>query len=145
MIYLAGPITGLSHGAATTWRRYIVNLLEPEIKCFSPLRGKEFLTERGKIHAQGYDHPLATAKAIMTRDRFDAMRCKLMIVNLLGAKKAAIGTIMEIAWADSVRIPIICAIEREGNVHDHVMIQEAIGFRVESLKAAAEIAKSILL
>ena len=68
-----------------------------------------------------------------TRDRFDATRCDLLFVNLLGAKETSIGTVMEIAWADLLRKPIVLAIEPEGNIHDHGMIKEAIGFRVPSL------------
>jgi hypothetical protein len=36
----------------------------------------------------------------MTRDRFDATRCDVLLVNLLGAERVSIGTMMEVAWAD---------------------------------------------
>jgi hypothetical protein len=80
----------------------------------------------------------------MTRDRFDATRCDVLLVNLLGAERVSIGTVMEIAWADLRRTPIVAVME-EGNVHEHGMVNEAIGFRVTTLDEALNIIKSILI
>jgi hypothetical protein len=52
---------------------------------------------------------------------------------------------MEIAWADANRTPIVCAIEAAGNCHEHMMIREAIGWRVPSLEEALNVVKAILL
>lgn len=88
---------------------------------------------------------LSQARSVMTRDRFDATRCDVLFVNLLGAKAPSIGTVMEIAWADSKRTPIVCVMEKAGNPHEHMMVNEAIGFRVETLEDAVHVTKSILL
>jgi hypothetical protein len=80
----------------------------------------------------------------MTRDRFDATRCDVLLVNLLGAKTVSIGTVMEIAWADNVRTPIVVAMEAKGNLHEHAMITEAIGFRVPTLEEAIDVVKAII-
>jgi len=79
----------------------------------------------------------------MTRDYFDCTTCDILIVNLLGYTRVSIGTVMEIAWAHAHRIPIICIME-EGNIHDHPMINEAIGFRVESVYDAIDVARAVL-
>jgi len=146
--YLAGPITGLSFEGATDWREYAVSeLAAVGIKGLSPLRAKDYLRGVASFSADGdvYGHlsVLSTNRGIMTRDRHDATRCDVLLVNLLGAKRISIGTVMEIAWADQCRTPIVAAIEQGGNPHEHGMITEAIGFRVPSLAGAIDIVKAI--
>jgi len=92
----------------------------------------------------GHLSPLSGPRGIMTRDRFDATRCDVLLVNLLGATKVSIGTCMEIAWADLKRTPIVVAMEPEGNPHEHCMITEAIGFRCDSMRQALDVVTGIL-
>lgn len=149
-VYLAGPITGLRYAEGQSWRDHAQNELgRVGIEAFSPLRSKAYLnTVDGPLTAScdGYDvlGVLSSKRGIMTRDRWDATRCDVILVNLLGAKSVSIGTVMEIAWADAVRTPIVCAIEPEGNVHEHAMIQEALGFRVPTLDEAIQVTRAIL-
>lgn len=147
-VYLAGPITGLDFNEATDWREYAIERLKP-IKGMSPMRGKEFLKPIGVLSgtAKEYGHlnVMASPRGIMTRDRYDCTTCDVLLVNLLGAKAVSIGTTMEIAWADANRIPIICAIEPEGNPHEHAMIAEALGYRVPTLDEAIDLTRIFLL
>lgn len=152
-VYLAGPISGLTFKGCTSWREYAVDqLAQAGIKGLDPMRGKHYLKEIGdevlgpdgdKYKLKGV---LSTNRGIITRDRFDATRCDLLLVNLLQAPRVSIGTVMEIAWADLCRTPIVCAMEDDGsNLHEHGMILEAIGFRVNSLEKALQVTKSILV
>lgn len=121
------------------------------------MRAKDYLAREKKITGSYEDKVMSCSRGIMTRDRFDTMRCDVLLVNLLGAKKISIGTIMEIAWADAKRTPIICVMENPvsgeerqigsltDNVHDHPMIREAIGFRVSTLDEAVDVALKILI
>lgn len=147
LVYMAGPITGCSYGECTDWRQYAKQKLLP-IHGLSPMRGKEYLASIAKISGTGeeYAHmgPLSLPQGVMTRDRYDATRCDVLLVNLLGATTPSLGTVMEIAWADLKRIPIVCAMEAKGNPHEHMMINQAIGYRVETLDAAIHIVKAIL-
>ena len=148
-VYLAGPITGLNYAGATEWRESVAEQLAAcGIKSFSPLRAKQYLSALPSIsgHGQEYAHMgiMSQARSVMTRDRFDATRCDVLFVNLLGAKAVSIGTVMEIAWADLCRTPIVCAME-DDNPHVHMMILEAIGFRCATLDEAVHITKSVLL
>lgn len=148
LVYLAGPITGLTYDEATDWRNLVTEQFGiVGIKAISPLRRKDYLAGVGKI-ASGdeYRHlsALSTTKGILTRDRFDAMRCDVLLVNLLGAIEVSKGTVMEIAYADAVRKPIVCAIEESGNVHEHAMVSEAISFRCATLEEAVHLTKAIL-
>lgn len=145
LVYLAGPITGLSYGGAVDWRESVrTDLARVGIRGLSPMRGKEYLRGEFGIADEYASSVLSCSRGITTRDRFDCNRADLLIVNLLGATKVSIGTVMEIAWADSKRIPVILVIEDEGNIHDHAMIRECTGFRVNTLEEAVKIAKVVL-
>jgi nucleoside 2-deoxyribosyltransferase len=148
LVYLAGPITGLNYAGATDWREYAKSALEPHIVGLSPMRGKHYLAQLQNISGTGEEYAhfgsLSLPRGVMTRDRFDATRCDVLFVNVLGAKSVSIGTVMEIAWADLKHIPVVCAIEKSGNVHEHMMINEAIGFRAETIDEALHYIKAIL-
>lgn len=148
-VYMAGPITGLNFKGATDWRHYVADeLAKAGIKALSPLRGKEYLASLPILsgHGKEYAHMgvLSSSRGVMTRDRFDATRCDVLLANLLDYPKVSIGTTMEIAWADQKRTPIVCAMEESGNPHEHMMINEAIGFRVPTLDEAIHVIKAIL-
>ncbi|MBH0113235.1 nucleoside 2-deoxyribosyltransferase [Novosphingobium sp. YJ-S2-02] len=152
-VYLAGPISGLGYAAATDWRASAIDWLEQHgIQGLSPLRAKDYLShitadvgfsETCEDYAQL--SALSTQRGVMDRDRFDATRCDVLLVNLLGATKVSVGTVMEIAWADQKRTPIIALIEADrSNVHEHAMVNEAIGFRAPSLEEGLHLVRSIL-
>lgn len=152
-VYLAGPISGLDFNGATDWREYAVTWLDNRgIKGLSPMRAKEYLAAvesdvgfSATCEEYGHISPLSSPRGIMTRDRFDATRCDVLLVNLLGAKKVSVGTVMELAWADLKRTPIVVAIEPDGsNVHEHAMVNEAIGFRFPTLEAALVGVRAVL-
>ena len=143
-VYLAGPIKGLGYGDATDWRNHAKAELAPEIVCYSPMRGKDYLDTCRPIQAE-YPHlTLSNAKAIMARDRNDVMRADLVLANLAGAESVSIGTVMECAWADAFRVPLV-VVGREGDLHDHPMIREAAGWTVPDLETACYVARSVLL
>jgi nucleoside 2-deoxyribosyltransferase len=143
-IYMAGPIKGLSYDAATDWRVWLTNhLRDYNVECLDPLRGKDELRGETSIDRVEYDSPMSCPKGIYVRDRFDALRCDLLLVNLRDAKKPSIGSAMEIAWADACHKPIILVME-PGNVHEHAMILGACGFRAQCLEEAAAIAIAVL-
>src|SRR5260221_3158206 len=106
-VYLAGPISGLDWKQAAEWRQYVEeNLSDFAIECLSPLRFKNFLATEKSIRDSYPDHPLASTRAIYTRDRWDVSRSDVVFVNFLGATKVSIGTVLEIALADMFNKPI---------------------------------------
>ncbi len=148
-VYLAGPITGLSFAGCNDWRQHAkASLAQAGITGLSPMRGKDYLSHITEFTADGDKYKpynvLSSNRGIITRDRWDATRCDVLLVNLLGAKAVSIGTVMEIAWADSRRTPIVCAMEESGNPHEHGMVLEALGYRVPDLEAALNLVKAIL-
>ena len=151
-VYLAGPITGTTFGECTDWRQYArQKLAGANIRGVSPMRGKEYLEAVARdapFEADGDKYmamsPLSTNRGIMTRDRWDATRCDVMLVNFVGSKIVSIGTIMEIAWADAKRIPVVMASE-EDNIHwKHGFVKEAVGFHVATLDEALRVTEAIL-
>lgn len=150
-VYLAGPITGMKYGECTDWRQYARDVLNDSgIEGISPMRGKEYLEETAKDEPFSADgdkfkilSPLSTNRGIITRDRWDATRCDIMLVNFLGAKIASIGTVFEMAWANIKHTPIVIACE-EDNIHwQHGFIKEVVGYRLDTLDKALSLVKAI--
>ena len=144
-IYLAGPISGLTYEGAQDWRDYFTNTIDPQIACFSPLRGKEYLKMRGPLEGSYAEFPLSTDRGITSRDRNDCMGADLVVFNMLGAKRVSIGTMVEFGWADAARVPSVLIMEKEGNVHEYPMVREIASFRVDNLKDAIAISEIVLL
>ena len=144
-VYLAGAISGLTYDAAEEWRGAVkAALLPDDIDCFSPLRNKQYLRKEGVLE-QSYPHnAFSSDRGINTRDHWDCLSSDLIFVNLLGAQRVSVGTVMEIAWGFAYRKPVVAVIEEAGNLHDHPMIREAIGFRVPSVGEGVLITRSIL-
>ena len=163
LAYLAGPITGCSFDGCVDWREYAIKKLPSEIVGLSPMRGKTYLEGVEKIADSysydaktGYDivkktsfahlsSVMSCARGITTRDFNDCRRADVIIVNLLGAEKVSIGTVMELAWAKAFNIPVVLVMEEKGNVHEHAMISECVGFRVSTLDDAIDVVTMLLL
>lgn len=151
-VYLAGPITGLTYDDGNEWRESVIRDLEDVgIRGFSPLRAKNFLREIGVLDAAGTPdsaymglNPLSEPKGITARDRFDCTRCDMVLMNLLGATRISVGTMIEAGWADGARRPIVVAME-EDNIHRHAMLNELAGFIVPTLEEAVAVVKAVLL
>ena len=143
-VYLSGPITGCSYGGCTDWRKYVAEHLARDIVAVSPLRGKEYLKTLDSMPHTLEDKAMSSQRGIMTRDRHDTSTCDATLANLLDTKIVSIGTVMEIAWADMLRKPIVLVMEKEGNLHDHPMIREAAGYRVETLDEGIVLLNALL-
>jgi nucleoside 2-deoxyribosyltransferase len=146
LVYLAGPIAGLTYGEGQDWRNYVSTRLPVEIRGISPLRAKaQQLARVGKITGTNESCPLTSQSGLTARDRFDCTRADAVIMNLLGATKVSIGTMIEVGWADLARKPLILVMEKEGNVHDHPMVRQCAGFRVDNLDAAISVCTAVLM
>lgn len=147
-VYLSGPITGLTYDEGKEWRTYAREALlgwgKEDILGLDPLRGKDYLRGEGVLTDKYLNlNPLSTPKGIVTRDRNDTMKADAMIVNLLGAERVSIGTVLEIGWADAARVPIVLVME-DGNIHDHAMVRELAGFVTTDLDEAIRVVLTIL-
>jgi len=144
-VYLAGPIQGLSYDTSTSWRIYAeTELLKAGIMSLSPLRNKEYLQHEGVLRDSYPQYALSSTKGITTRDRFDVMRCDVVLMNLLHAEQVSIGTMIELGWADAYRKPVVLVAERD-NVHAHGMVEEVAGFIVDNLESGLTLIKALLV
>lgn len=147
-VYLAGPITGLDYAGATDWRVEAATKLRAKgIRGLSPMRAKHYLAHLKSISGTGEEYAdlgvLSTQKSVTTRDRFDTRTADLVLMNLLGAKKISIGTMIEAGWADAFRVPIVLVIEPD-NIHHHMMLREVAGFIVPTLQEALDVVFSVI-
>ena len=144
-VYLAGPVTGLSFSDRNNWRENAISeLAKYGIQGISPQRDKPKLASEIIPGDSDYVRAICGEKGIVVRDRYDVQTCDVLLVNLLGAKAVSIGTMIEYGQADAFRKPIITIIEPQGNIHDHLLVRELTGFRVETLEDGILVAKSIL-
>ena len=143
-VYLAGPISGLTYDGAQDWRDQVRQELDSSnIETLTPMRGKTFLKEEGVITSAAYENVIATSKGVTRRDFFDCTRASCVFVNLLGAKRVSIGTVMEIAWAYQAKIPTVVLMEK-GNIHEHIMIEEACHYVVDSVDKGVALVRFLL-
>jgi hypothetical protein len=146
LVYLAGPISGLTYDDGQTWREYVAANLPKEIRAISPLRAKsQRLARVGIINDSYEDNPLTSQNGITTRDRMDCCRSNLVFANFLGAQKCSAGTPIEFGWADLLRIPIIMIMEKQGNPYDHPMMRSIAGWRVETVDGGIALCEAILM
>jgi nucleoside 2-deoxyribosyltransferase len=146
LVYLAGPIAGLTYDQGQDWRAYACQQFPEEIRGISPLRCKEILRREGIITIKSYSNsPLTTDKGITTRDTQDCSRADALLVNLLGAKAVSFGTPSEFGMAHILRIPIVVVIEDEGNPYDHPMMRDMAGFRVNNLDEGIAVIEALLM
>ena len=142
-LFLAGPLTGISYSDALDWRKYVESKLPSDVIAFSALRGKEYVAREAVLKDAYPEHLLSTPEGTITRDRYDVSRCDALLVNFLKADRVSIGTIMEMAWADARRTPIILAMEK-GNIHDHTFVRQVAGFITRDLDEAIQTAVDVV-
>ena len=149
LVYLAGPISGQSYEGSVDWREEAHERLAPDIECFSPMRGKEFLDQlKGILPAnnegwkgQGFtslEKELIQQHAIVRRDFWDVERCDMILANLLPAEETemvSIGTCYEMSLALWLR-KIVVVVMGEGNIHDHYFVRESAWVVVKTMEEA---------
>lgn len=148
-VYLSGPISGLTYDQGVTWRKHVSRMLSScGIRGVDPMRSHEFLRSMGVIedkHAQE-GHPLSylvSDEFIGTRDAHDTMNSDVCFVNLLGATRISIGTVLEIGMAHAARVPIVLVMEK-GNIHEHAMIRNYATLRFDDLEQAIRATVALL-
>jgi hypothetical protein len=107
------------------------------------MRAKDFWGEHELVDNSGMDEPLATDRGIMCRDRNDCCTANVLLVNFIGAKTVSIGTVMEVAWANRLQIPVVVALP-ETDIHNHPMMRQAYDYVCGSIDEAIRITKTII-
>ncbi len=115
-IYLAGYISGKKLEECTFWRKQIsmhYRALDWDIMFLDPLNGKELET----IDEEGL-HSSIPGKALVHRDYKCVSEADLIIANMntFGCTRPSIGTTYELAWAWTLRKPVIMITEDENYI-----------------------------
>lgn len=135
-VYLAGGIQGMAFDECVSWRVNVSNVLaEYGIECLSPMRGKAYLQKEKSIKDSYEQHRMSTKAAIFARDKWDCLRCDIVLCNLLKAKAVSIGSMFELAWACD-RGKYIIVIMENVNPHVHAFVQESASVIVPTLGEA---------
>ena len=147
-VYLAGPITGLTHDEARYgWRQEFASLMPEHIFCNSPMRGKEMLKDFGPL-TSGKDYPknaMTTSAGITTRDLYDVRTSDAMVACFLESQgRLSGGTFMEYGSAFAWTVPILGIGSPDDPNLSHLMAQRVLGWRVDTLEEAAIIITHLL-
>lgn len=144
LVYLAGPMSGLTPGDATDWRRWVSwELAKDKIKTLSPMRDTDLMDPAAPIRPHGYDGFLIGDRAALCRDLLDIKRADVIVVNFLDAKRPSLGTAWEIGAARMADKPIVVCCEA-GNIHEHALLKESAGYLVVRLEDAVECVKTLM-
>ena len=128
LIYLAGPVTNTSWEEAVAWRKQVHStLLDMGMDVLNPVR-----------HGAN-----AGDKFITYICRQDVENCNVLFVNLLGAEKISIGTVIEIAWADMMRKPIVLVIDDDYE-WDYGIFREITPFRAKTLEDGIDYIRTLV-
>jgi len=134
-LYLAGRIAGLSYEEAMAWREKVAKELAGDFEIISPMRGKSYLSKEEAIKASYPNTICSGSKAIYQRDRFDVLRCDIVLANL--EHGFACGTLVEIGMADAWNKLIILIAPRP---ETHPFLAEK-AIQVSSVEAAISLLK----
>lgn len=146
LVYLGGPITGLSWEEATRWRTEVgARLMTEGFRVLSPLRGQKSCKGDAQMKSTYGEkaHPTVTDKAINRTDLDDIRNSNLVFLNFLGSKTKSIGTCIEIGFAYGLAKPIIAVMEPD-NIHHHAMLHDCTAIIFETLEEAVEYAVTFL-
>lgn len=144
-IYLAGPIFGKTYEEATGWRNYVTTKLAPHIICISPLEAESLLGNEHQVLKYSYESDVAnTIKSIVARDRYYIAKSDCLFCNFTNATSPSFGSVIEIAWADTLRIPVMVIMEKD-NLHKHPFLLELASWVVDDLETGINIVENFLL
>ena len=138
IVYLAGFIS-TEHPESLTWRdEAAFRLVEGwGLDVLSPIRGKELSTSKdGGLTTSGQ-----TSKSIILRDYNDIQQADMLLVNLnlWGSTRPLVGTLMELAWAWEMKMPVVAICSKDDRLmRDHPFIQECVSHYCETVEEAIE-------
>lgn len=136
-VYLCGPISGLNAVMATHWRKFARLELEPAgYRVLDPMRGHDSRLAEEALRADGHNWPYGP-KAVFKRDKHDVLRSDILLVNLVGAARVSVFSMMEVAWAEDHNKFVLTVMESDGsNVHEHLCVREASSLLVPTMDEA---------
>ena len=138
VVYLAGLIS-TDHPQSLEWRDDAAFKLKADwkIDSLSPLRGKNLTTSKDG----GLTCSEQSSKAIILRDYNDIVQSDVMLanLNLWGSPRPLTGTIMELAWAWQMKMPVVAVCAKDDVLmRQHPFIYECVSYYCETMEEAIE-------
>lgn len=142
-VYLAGPMTGLTMEEASAWREEVRARLKHKWTVISPTDIRysgEYDGPDGSLTAPSIEELERLPEhlrpgALVTMDEFFVDRSEFVLVNLLGATVASIGTMWEMGYAWAKGKKIVTIIDPE-NIHDHPFVYRRSHVLLSSVEEA---------
>ena len=134
LLYLCGPIRGLSFEEAKGWRRQLGERLRDYYTILDPLRDV-FSFVAGSELARDIHDRLVDTTNVFRRDLYDVHRCDVLLCNLEGAKRVSIFSVMELGWAFQAGKFTITVLP-DDNCHEHFCVRQASSLVVPCLSRA---------
>lgn len=125
MIYLAGPIEGLTYRAAAQWRHYVEYKLDRFCDILSPLRGRDVEDEDQIMQGSSARNVLESAASITLRDLADVRRADAVLVYIEN-DSPGFGTCVEIGIALERHTPVILVIPPTHPLRSHPFLQASL-------------------
>lgn len=126
-VYLCGSMTGLTHDEIADYYAETVARLPEWMTPIAPLRDKEILKNAGRLTGHEDGNVMLSARGIFSRDKFDVSRADAVFANFTRARRVSIGSMYELAWAESHGKPIVVVMDKDG-FHDHPFVQASTPF-----------------
>ena len=139
VVYLGGPIRGLSYDEASNWRNQAIERLsEVGIECLSPMRGKELIKEESKITDSYENLKGCSSKDIFNRDKFDVSRSDILLFNFTNRKVSIIGSLFELAWGHLLGKYCVLAVDKESIYAKHPFVKESASIIFDNIEDAID-------
>lgn len=145
IVYLGGPITGLSYSDADDWRGHVADELAPDILCANPLRNAKHLKGSEAIPVAFKGVRFLSDRCITMQDYLDICRSQVVLMNFLGAPRVSSGSPWEMGVCWERRTPVVMVMESGDNPYDHPILRETAAFRCETLQEALIIVRGLLI
>ena len=145
VIYLAGPIAGLTETEATTWRKDVSARLSDasngNIIGISPLRCEPVKPGMTYTTPGAVDKMWSDPRAINAKNWLDTESSDLVLAYLpkqMNDRRPSIGTIIEIGWTLGLKKPLI-VVSDDNQMLDHPLIECNAAWRLDNLDDAVEV------
>lgn len=153
LVYLAGPITGLTFSVANSWRQSIKDASHPSIEFLNPLR----FDRDDKEEFEHREVAFNGMKNIVRRNYHDVQRSDMILAYFgeCSPDNVSIGSVYELAWGYALRIPTVAVIsgltdevtmteqramaQRPSTSYNHPYLKEAVDYLVPNLGDAIRV------
>ena len=145
-IYFARPITGLDYETVANSYEDTKDVLQGYGygHVYHAFCAKGHLKNETCFKADRYEDPLTCNHAITLRDRWMVLQSDVLYLNIVGATRVSIGSIMELAWAFDHGKHCVVAMEKD-NPHRHAFVLEAAHVVFETDSEALDYLKKLVV